>query len=101
MASVMANAETQLRILRPVLTSYCHSYTFLVTYVVSTSWEGGSSTKGSQETRREDMLGAAENRLGFFDNTESTELKALEPASVTSCDNYFDTALSSFKRFEF
>lgn len=51
--------------------------------------------------RREDMLGAAENLLGFFDNTESTELKALEPASVTSCDNYFDTALSSFKRFEF
>lgn len=70
---VMDNTEAQLRILRPVLTSYCHSYTFVVTYVVSTSWGGESSTKGSQEIRHGDMLGAAENHLGFFDDIESTE----------------------------
>lgn len=51
--------------------------------------------------RREDMLGAAENHLGFFDNAESTELRALGPASVTRCDNCIDTALSSFKLLEF
>lgn len=45
------------------------------------------------------MLGFTGNYQGFSNNIEITELRTLEPASVTRCENYIDTALSSFKRF--